>query len=63
MFEYFDMGEHTFYVWLAYGVSVFALVFLGVLSIKSKTAAKMKVRKKIDRLTKLKASKALEPKT
>lgn len=63
MLEAFDMGAHTFFVWLAYGVSIVALLSLIILSLRAKTVAKLQVKKKLDRLNKLKASRALEPKT
>ena len=63
MLELFDMGAHTFFVWLAYGVSIVALFALIISSIRVKTATKVQVLKKLERLDKLKVSKALEPKT
>jgi heme exporter protein D len=63
MLELFDMGAHTFFVWLAYGVSIVALLSLIILSVRAKTVSKLQVKKKLDRLNKLKASRALEPKT
>lgn len=63
MLELFDMGAHTFFVWLAYGVSIVALFVLIISSIRVKTATKVQVLKKLERLDKLKVSKTLEPKT
>lgn len=60
MLEYFDMGAHTFFVWLAYGVSIIALLSLVITSVRAKTVVTTQVTKKIDRLSKLKASKTIE---
>lgn len=45
----FDMGRHTFYVWLSYGVSVAVLSALIFVSIKSKKDALRQASKKIKR--------------
>lgn len=63
MFELFDMGAHTFFVWLAYGISILALLALVISSVRAKKVAKVQVKNKLERLNKLKASKTLEPKT
>lgn len=60
MLEYFDMGAHTFFVWLAYGVSIIALLSLVITSVRAKTVVTTQVTKKIDRLSKLTASKTIE---
>lgn len=60
MLEYFDMGAHTFFVWLAYGVSIIALLSLVITSVRAKTVVTTQVTKKIDRLSKLKASRTIE---
>lgn len=57
MFEYLDMGTHTFFVWLAYGVSFVSFVFLVWSSIYARESQKRKMGNKIERLNKLKASK------
>lgn len=57
MLEYLDMGAHTFFVWLAYGVSFASFAFLVWSSIYERESQKRKMRHKVERLNKLKASK------
>lgn len=54
MAEYFEMGHHTFYVWLSYGVS-FALFFgLAFFCFDGRAKAKTSTEKRIRRLLKQK---------
>lgn len=53
MLEFLDMGHHTFYVWLAYGVSLFALCGLSFQACSAKRNALTRVTRKIDRLNSL----------
>lgn len=45
----FDMGKHTFYVWLSYGVSAAVLGSLILVSIKAKKDALRQASGKIKR--------------
>lgn len=63
MLELFDMGAHTFFVWLAYGGSLLALLWLVFSSVSLRNSTKLKVLKKIERSEKLKASKTFESET
>jgi len=51
--DMFDMGTHTFFVWLAYGVSFGSLATLTIYCLRSKKAAAVFAQKKIERLNKL----------
>lgn len=50
MSDLFDMGTHTFYVWLAYGVSFASLSGLVLFTIYDRKQAAKQVAAKVKRL-------------
>ncbi len=50
MSDLFDMGTHTFYVWLAYGVSFACLSGLVLFTIHGRKQAAKQVAAKVKRL-------------
>ena len=50
MSDLFDMGAHTFFVWLAYGVSVASLSGLVLFALTDRARAAKQVAGKVKRL-------------
>jgi heme exporter protein D len=55
-----DMGGYGFYVWLSYGVSVFALALLIFTSINSHKKIKLQINQRIKREEKLRQAAKLQ---
>jgi|TARA_B110000196_G_scaffold66837_1_gene56610 heme exporter protein D len=57
---FIDMGGYGFYVWLSYGVSIFALALLIFTSISSHKKIKLQITQRIKREEKLRQAAKLQ---
>lgn len=57
---FIDMGGYGFYVWLSYGVSIFALALLIFASISSHKKIKLQITQRIKREEKLRQAAKLQ---
>ncbi|PJG82887.1 heme exporter protein CcmD [Caviibacterium pharyngocola] len=58
--DFFEMGGYGFYIWLSYGISFFAVLFLIIQSVQARRAVLREVKRELAREQRQQSTKTKE---